>query len=118
MNSPTLQDSTPDRSWQQANEARMRRNALHWAESLDSTLLTEEWEDYYVAVTLEGTRLILWMLDAEVANTDWIQSALSTSHSLSVSRAPTRRRWSLSLLWQPHPQKVFLSGLGRRLPGD
>ena len=111
MNSPTLQDSTPDRSWQQANEARMRRNALHWAESLDSTLLTEEWEDYYVAVTLEGTRLILWMLDAEVANTDWIQSALDLAQPLRLQSSYTQAM-VLSLLWQPHPQKVFLSGLG------
>ena len=111
MNSSTLQNPTPDLSWQQANEARMRRNARHWAESLDSTLFTEEWEGYYVAVTLEGTRLILWMLDAEIANTDWIQSALDLAKPLRLQSSYTQAM-VLSLLWQPHPQSVFLSGLG------
>ena len=111
MNSPTLHDPTPDHSWQQANKARLRRNSLHWAESLDSTLFTEEWEGYYVAITLEGTRLILWMLDAEIANTDWIQSAMDLEKPLRLQSSYTQAM-VLSLLWQPHPQSVFLSGLG------
>ena len=111
MNSPTLQDPTPDQSWQQANEARLRRNAQRWAASRDTTLFTEEWEDYYIAVTREGTRLILWMLDADVANTDWIQSAVELAQPLRLQSSYTQAM-VLSLLWKPLPQTVFLSGLG------
>ena len=111
MNSPTSQDPTPDQSWQQANEARLRRNAQRWAASRDTTLFTEEWEDYYIAVTREGTRLILWMLDADVANTDWIQSAVELAQPLRLQSSYTQAM-VLSLLWQPLPQTLFLSGLG------
>ena len=111
MNSPILPDSTPDPSWQQANEARLRRNAQRWAQSRDTTLFTEDWEGYYVAVTREGSRLILWMMDAEVANTDWIQSAMDLAEPLRLQSSYTQAM-VLSLLWQPLPQNLFLSGLG------
>lgn len=101
----------PNRSWQQANEARLRREALSWAESQETTLFSEQWGSYYVAVTREGPRLVLWMLDAEAPNTDWIQSAMDLREPLRLQSSYTQAM-ILSLLWQPTPKTVFFSGLG------
>ena len=111
MNAPSLSKNTPDNTWRQANEARLRRNAQRWAESRETTLFTEQWGNYYVVVTREGRRLVLWMLDAEVANTDWIQSAMDLREPLRLQSSYTQAM-ILALLWQPSPQSVFLSGLG------
>ncbi|MCZ0941103.1 MAG: fused MFS/spermidine synthase [Caldilineaceae bacterium] len=101
----------PDRLWQQANEARLRLDARRWAETQETTLFAEEWGEYFVAVTREGRRLVLWMLDAEAANTDWIQSAMDLREPLRLQSSYTQAM-ILSLLWQPFPETVFLSGLG------
>lgn len=111
MDEPDPEHTKPDRSWQEANEARLRREARQWAESQETTLFTEEWGRYYVAVTREGRRLVLWMLDAEVANTDWIQSAMDLREPLRLQSSYTQAM-ILSLLWQQAPNSVFLSGLG------
>lgn len=111
MNAPGPTENRPVDIWQQANEDRLRRNAQQWVRSRDTTLFTEEWEGYYVAVTREGSRLILWMLDADVANTDWIQSAMDLAEPLRLQSSYTQAM-VLSLLWQPLPQNLFLSGLG------
>ena len=111
MNAPNLSKNTPDNTWRQANEARLRRNAQRWAESRETTLFTEQWGNYYVVVTREGRRLVLWMLDAEVANTDWIQSAMDLREPLRLQSSYTQAM-ILALLWHPSPQSVFLSGLG------
>lgn len=111
MNLPGPDESTPDHTWQQANEARLRREAQRWTDSRETTLFTEQWGSYYVAVTREGRRLVLWMLDAEVANTDWIQSAMNLREPLHLQSSYTQAM-VLSLLWQPSPKSVFLSGLG------
>ncbi len=104
-------ESTTDHSWQQANEARLRREAQRWVGSQETTLFTEEWGEYYVAVTREGQRLVLWMLDTEVDNTDWIQSAIDLREPLRLQSSYTQAM-ILALLWQPTPENVFLSGLG------
>ena len=111
MNSTPMRDFEPDVAWQQANEVRLRVNARRWAENRETTLYTESWEGYFVAVTREGQRLVLWMMDAEVANTDWIQSALDLREPLRLQSSYTQAM-ILSLLWQPAPGAVFLSGLG------
>ena len=111
MDEPDSAHDKPNRSWQQANEARLRGIAQRWAESQETTLFTEEWGSYYVAVTREGQRLVLWMLDAAVANTDWIQSVMDLSEPLRLQSSYTQAM-ILSLLWQPSPKTVFLSGLG------
>ena len=111
MNAPGLSNNTPDHIWQQANEARLQNNAQLWAESRETTLFTEEWEQYYVVVTREGQRLVLWMLDTESSNTDWIQSAMDLRAPLRLQSSYTQAM-ILALLWQPSPQSVFLSGLG------
>ena len=67
--------------------------------------------EYYVAVTREGQRLVLWMLDTEVANTDWIQSAIDLREPLRLQSSYTQAM-ILALFWQPAPETVFLSGLG------
>ena len=111
MDEPDSDHDKPNRSWQQANEARLRREAQQWAASQETTLFSEEWGRYYVAVTREGQRLVLWMLDAAVANTDWIQSAMDLREPLRLQSSYTQAM-ILSLLWQPSPKSVFLSGLG------
>lgn len=111
MNATGSNDNSPDDSWQQANVARLRRNAQRWAETPETTLFTESWEGYFVAVTREGQRLVLWMLDAEIANTDWIQSALDLREPLRLQSSYTQAM-ILSLIWQPSPRNAFLSGLG------
>lgn len=111
MDEPDSDHHKPDRSWQQANEARLRGVAQRWAASRETTLFSEEWGRYYVAVTREGRRLVLWMLDAAVANTDWIQSAMDLREPLRLQSSYTQAM-VLSLLWQPSPKTVFLSGLG------
>ena len=111
MDEPDSDHDMPDRSWQQANEARLRGVAQRWAASQETTLFAEEWGSYYVAVTREGRRLVLWMLDAAVANTDWIQSAMDLREPLRLQSSYTQAM-ILSLLWQPSPKTVFLSGLG------
>ena len=111
MNAPGPTESTPLDIWQQANEDRLRRNAQLWIESRETTLYAEEWGKYYVAVTREGQRLVLWMLDSEASNTDWIQSAMDLRLPLRLQSSYTQAM-ILSLLWQPSPQTVFLSGLG------
>lgn len=105
-------DTTPGLDlWQRANEARLLQNANRWAGTPETTLFTERWQDYYVAVTREGQRLVLWMLDAETANTDWIQSAMDLRQPLRLQSSYTQAM-ILSLLWQPSPRAIFLSGLG------
>ena len=111
MDEPDTDHRKPERSWQRANEARLRREAQQWAASQETTLYTEEWGSYYVAVTREGRRLILWMLDAAAVNTDWIQSAMDLREPLRLQSSYTQAM-ILSLLWQPTPKSVFLSGLG------
>ncbi len=111
MNSTPMRDIEPDVAWQQANETRLRDNAHRWAESRETTLYTESWEGYFVAVTRERQRLTLWMMDAEATNTDWIQSALDLREPLRLQSSYTQAM-ILSLLWQPSPRNVFLSGLG------
>lgn len=111
MDEPDSDHDKPKMSWQQANEARLRGVAQQWAASQETTLFTEEWGSYYVAVTREGRRLVLWMLDAAVANTDWIQSAMDLREPLRLQSSYTQAM-ILSLLWQPSPKSVFLSGLG------
>ncbi len=111
MNAPGLSKNTPDNTWQQANEARLHNNARRWAESRETTIFTEEWGKYYVVVTREGHRLVLWMLDTEASNTDWIQSAMDLRVPLRLQSSYTQAM-ILALLWQPSPQSVFLSGLG------
>ena len=74
MKSPPIVLSARDAAWQQANESRLRENAQRLVDSNETTFFTERWEGYYVAVTREGQRLVLWMMDAEAASTDWIQS--------------------------------------------
>ncbi len=111
-----MNPTNPDRlhatdPWQQANEARLIRNARRWAETSETTLFTEKWQGYYVAVTREGQRLVLWMLDAETANTDWIQSAMDLRRPLRLQSSYTQAM-ILSLLWLPSPRSIFLSGLG------
>ena len=103
--------SNPVEIWQQANEDRLQRNAQRWAGSRETTLYTEEWGKYYVAVTREGQRLVLWMLDTESANTDWIQSAMNLRAPLRLQSSYTQAM-ILALIWQPFPRSVFLSGLG------
>ena len=104
-------ENTPEESWQQANEARLLGNAQRWMDCDADTLFMEEWDGYFVAVTREGQRLILWMLDTEAANTDWIQSALDLREPLRLQSSYTQAMF-LSLLWQPAPGNVFLGGLG------
>jgi len=111
MNTHSPAHSSPVEIWQQANEARLQRNAQRWAESRETTLYTEEWGRFYVAVTREGQRLVLWMLDTESANTDWIQSAMNLRAPLRLQSSYTQAM-ILTLIWQPSPQSVFLSGLG------
>ncbi len=111
MNTHSPAHSSPVEIWQQANEDRLQRNAQRWAESRETTLYTEEWGKYYVAVTREGQRLVLWMLDTESANTDWIQSAMNLRAPLRLQSSYTQAM-ILALIWQPSPQSVFLSGLG------
>ncbi len=111
MNADSQERSHPIDPWQQANEARLLRNARRWAETRETTLFTEQWQGYYVAVTREGQRLVLWMLDAETANTDWIQSALDLRQPLRLQSSYTQAM-ILSLLWLPSPRSIFLSGLG------
>ncbi len=111
-----MDPTNPDKShamnlWQQVNEARLLRNARRWAETRETTLFTEKWQSYYVAVTREGQRLVLWMLDTETANTDWIQSALDLRQPLRLQSSYTQAM-ILSLLWLPSPRSIFLSGLG------
>lgn len=98
-------------AWQQANEARLRASAQRWIDSGETTFFTEKWEDYYVAVTREGQRLVLWMMAAEAASTDWIQSVLDLREPLRLQSSYTQAM-TLSLLWQPSPRKVFFGGLG------
>ena len=111
MNSPFSEENTADETWQQANEARLRENAQRWIDSRQTTLFSEKWEGYFVAVTREGQRLVLWMLDAEAANTDWIQSVMDLHEPLRLQSSYTQAML-LSLLWQPAPRSAFLSGLG------
>ncbi len=111
MNAPGPTESKPVEIWQQANEDRLHRNADLWIDSRETTLYAEEWGKYYVAVTREGQRLVLWMLDTEASNTDWIQSAMDLRFPLRLQSSYTQAM-ILALLWQPSPQTVFLSGLG------
>lgn len=111
MNAATQYDNSRDEAWQKTNEARLRANAQRWADDPNSTLFTERWEGYFVAVTREGQRLVLWMLDVRVGNTDWIQSSQDLRDPLLLQSSYTQAML-LSLLWQPCPQKVFLTGLG------
>ena len=111
MDSPSFRANTADQAWRQANEARLRANAQRWADSREITLFSERWEGYFVAVTREGQRLILWMMDAEAASTDWIQSAQDLREPLRLQSSYTQAM-ILSLLWQPAPRAVFVSGLG------
>ena len=111
MKEPGLSKNPLQNAWQQANEARLHENAQRWAESRETTLFTEEWGNYYVVVTREGQRLVLWMLDTESSNTDWIQSAMDLRVPLRLQSSYTQAM-ILALLWQPSPQSVFLSGLG------
>ncbi len=98
-------------AWQQANEARLRQSAQRWIDSNETTFYTEEWEDYYVAVTREGRRLVLWMMETDAASTDWIQSVLDLHDPLHLQSSYTQAM-TLALLWQPSPRKVFFGGLG------
>ena len=111
MNSPSFVPSADDVAWQKANEARLHENAQRWLDSKETTLFTEEWEDYYVAVTREGQRLVLWMMDAKAASTDWIQSVLDLREPLHLQSSYTQAM-TLALLWQTSPRKVFFGGLG------
>ena len=111
MNTQSPAPNSPVELWQRANEDRLHRNAQRWAESRETTLYTEEWGKYYVAVTREGHRLVLWMLDTEAVNTDWIQSAMNLRAPLRLQSSYTQAM-VLGLIWQPSPQSVFLSGLG------
>lgn len=111
MISPSLDPSAKDAAWQQDNEARLRASAQRWIDRDETTLFTEEWEDYYVAVTREGRRLVLWMMEAKAASTDWIQSVLDLREPLHLQSSYTQAM-TLALLWQPAPRKVFMGGLG------
>ena len=111
MNPSNTESTHASDLWQQANEARLIQNARRWAGTPESTLFTERWQDYYVAVTREGQRLVLWMLDAETANTDWLQSAMDLRQPLRLQSSYTQAM-ILALLWQPSPRSVFVSGLG------
>ena len=111
MKSPPFVLSANDAAWQQANESRLRENAQSLVDSNETTFFTERWEGYYVAVTREGQRLVLWMMDAEAASTDWIQSVLDLREPLRLQSSYTQAM-TLALLWQPAPRKVFLGGLG------
>ena len=111
MDLPNFTENMADEAWQRANEARLRAMARSLAESKETTLFTERWEGFFVAVTREGQRLVLWMLDAEADNTDWIQSVLDLRDPLSLQSSYTQAM-ILSLLWRPSPRSVFLTGLG------
>ncbi len=111
MNTQSPAHKSPVALWQRANEDRLQRNAQRWAESRETTLYSEEWGQYYVVVTREGQRLVLWMLDTKAANTDWIQSAMNLRAPLRLQSSYTQAM-ILALIWQPSPQSVFLSGLG------
>lgn len=111
MNTQSPAHNRPVELWQRANEDRLQQNAQRWAESRETNLYTEEWGKYYVAVTREGQRLVLWMLDTEAANTDWIQSAMNLRAPLRLQSSYTQAM-ILALIWQPSPRSVFLSGLG------
>lgn len=111
VNSSSFVLTANDRAWQQANEARLRENAQRWIYSKETTLYTEKWEGYYVAVTREGQRLVLWMMEDKAASTDWIQSVLDLREPLCLQSSYTQAM-TLALLWQPSPRRVFFGGLG------
>lgn len=98
-------------SWQEANRDAIASRLAFVREAEDETLFTEEWNGHYVVVTKEGNTLRLWLIDQSADDTDWVQSILRLSEPLYLPMSYTQAML-LALIWQPRPQRIFVSGLG------
>lgn len=102
----------PDRErWQENNRERIASRLLSVSQAEDDTLFTEEWNGHFVVVTKEGNALRLWLIDQAADDTDWVQSILHLNEPLYLPMSYTQAMM-LALIWQPHPRRIFVSGLG------
>ena len=98
-------------AWQAANRAALTARLAPIEEAEDDTLFTEEWNGHFVVVTKEEQTLRLWLIDQNSADTDWVQSILRLGDPLFLPMSYTQAMM-LALIWQPAPERIFVSGLG------
>ncbi len=98
-------------AWQASNRAALAARLDFARTAEDDTLFTEEWNGHFVAVTKEEGTLRLWLIDQSADDTDWVQSILRLDDPLWLPMSYTQAML-LALLWQPTPQRIFVSGLG------
>jgi len=98
-------------AWQENNRAALIARLDFARTAEDDTLFTEEWNGHFVAVTKEDDALRLWLIDQNADDTDWVQSILRLDDPLSLPMSYTQAMM-LALIWQPTPERVFVSGLG------
>ncbi|MBI3960124.1 MAG: fused MFS/spermidine synthase [Chloroflexi bacterium] len=98
-------------AWQESNRAALAARLEFARDAEDDTLFTEEWNGHFVAVTKEEGSLRLWLIDQNADDTDWVQSILRLNDPLFLPMSYTQAMM-LALLWQPTPERIFVSGLG------
>jgi spermidine synthase len=98
-------------AWQESNRAALVARLDFARDAEEDTLFTEEWNGHFVAVTKEEETLRLWLIEQNANDTDWVQSILRLEEPLTLPMSYTQAMM-LALIWQPAPERVFVSGLG------
>ena len=98
-------------AWQASNRAALAARLDFARTAEDDTLFTEKWNGHFVAVTKEEGTLRLWLIDQQANDTDWVQSILRLDDPLWLPMSYTQAMM-LALIWQPTPERIFVSGLG------
>lgn len=107
-----MNTDNPEKSaWQESNRAALIARLDFARTAEDDTLFTDEWNGHFVAVTKEDESLRLWLIDQNADDTDWVQSILRLEDPLTLPMSYTQAMM-LALIWQPAPERVFVSGLG------